>query len=83
MRRPAPTLGQHQDEVLASASTEPAAVPAGGSNGATGSGLPLDGVRVLAFERVWAAPFGTRFVADYGADVIKVESTKFADGPRL
>ena len=80
VRRPAPTLGQHQDEVLASASTEPAAVPAGGSNGATGSGLPLEGVRVLAFERVWAAPFGTRFVADYGADVIKVESTKFADG---
>ena len=80
VRRPAPTLGQHQDEVLASASTEPVAVPAGGSNGSTGSGLPLDGVRVLAFERVWAAPFGTRFVADYGADVIKVESTKFADG---
>ena len=40
----------------------------------------MDGVRILAFERVWAAPFGTRFLADYGADVIKVESTQFNDG---
>ena len=29
---------------------------------------------------MWAAPFGTRFLADYGAEVIKVESTRFADG---
>ena len=80
VRRPAPTLGQHQDEILGTATSERVPVPVGASNGAQESRLPLDGVRILAFERVWAAPFGTRFIADYGADVIKVESTKFADG---
>ena len=44
------------------------------------TGLPLEGIRVLAFERVWAAPFGTRYLADFGAEVIKVESTRFSDG---
>ena len=42
--------------------------------------FPLHGIRILAFERVWAAPFGTRYLADFGAEVIKVESTQFSDG---
>lgn len=81
IRRPAPMLGQHTDEVLGELDTaaqhaEPSTIGASESD----SNLPLEGVRILAFERVWAAPFGTRFLADYGAEVIKVESNRFSDG---
>lgn len=34
----------------------------------------LDGVRVLTLEQVHALPWGTGFLADYGAEVIRIES---------
>ena len=40
--------------------------------------LPLQGVRVLAVEQYGAGPFGTMFLADQGAEVIKIENP--ADG---
>lgn len=35
--------------------------------------LPLDGVRVISFEQFGAAPYATMFLADFGAEVLKVE----------
>lgn len=35
--------------------------------------LPLAGVRIVSFEQYGAAPYATMFLADFGAEVIKVE----------
>ncbi len=38
--------------------------------------LPLAGVRVLAVEQYGAGPFGTMFLADQGAEVVKIENPR-------
>jgi crotonobetainyl-CoA:carnitine CoA-transferase CaiB-like acyl-CoA transferase len=36
--------------------------------------LPLKGIRVLTFEAFGAGPFGSMYLADMGADVVKIEN---------
>lgn len=36
--------------------------------------LPLDGVRIIAVEQYGAGPYGSMFLSDMGAEVIKVEN---------
>jgi crotonobetainyl-CoA:carnitine CoA-transferase CaiB-like acyl-CoA transferase len=36
--------------------------------------LPLNGIRVLTFENFGAGPFGSMYLADLGAEIIKVEN---------
>jgi crotonobetainyl-CoA:carnitine CoA-transferase CaiB-like acyl-CoA transferase len=42
-------------------------------------GLPLDGVRILDLTKAWSGPHAGRILADWGAEVIKVEYAKRLD----
>ena len=72
---PPPRLGQHTAEVLAEPSRERAPrFPSGAP-----SGLPLAGLKILDFFWVLAGPAASRALADFGATVVHVESTRRID----
>lgn len=41
--------------------------------------LPLEGIRVVDLTMGWAGPLASRTLADFGAEIIKVESTGYPD----
>lgn len=66
--RRAPRLGEHTDDIFASLDRPATAPYASGV-----PTLPLQGVTILEFGTMFAAPYGATLLTDLGARVIKVE----------
>ena len=81
--RPAPRLGEHTAEILAALPPEPERAPTGASGGEPPAvAMPLAGVKVLDLSWFMVGPMTTKVLADYGADVVHVESSVRIDGQR-
>lgn len=82
IRRRAPLLGEHTNEVLGEAvvtSVAPKAPPVREAGANSEARRPFDDLKVLDFCWVVIGPMTTRYFADYGGDVIRVESAHRPD----
>ncbi|MBT5774305.1 MAG: CoA transferase, partial [Dehalococcoidia bacterium] len=81
IRRPAPQLGEHNDEVFDGIADQAVADVSGVAK-QDGTGLPLEGVRILELGMVFVLPLAITPLAALGADVIKVEAESRPDSVR-
>ncbi len=79
--RPAPTLGEHNEEVYAGLDRVPRST--NGAAPAQSDAKPLAGIRVADFGWFMVGPQTIKPFSDFGADVIRVESTARLDALRL
>lgn len=72
---PAPALGAHTVEVLGQRERPKPPVPPAPTTRA----MPLAGIKVLDFMWVMAGPMGSRYLTDYGATHVRVDSPSRLD----
>ena len=78
VRSPAPSLDENSDDEFTRRSQPFSAderVPLAGT-GLAREDLPLSGVRMLEITANWAGPLAARYLADLGAEVIKIEAPR-------
>lgn len=81
LARPAPRLGEHSREILAelAAAPRPRATRA---DPQARRALPFEGLRVADFSWVGVGPISGKYLADHGANVVRIESSTRADNLR-
>ena len=81
IRLPAPRIGEHNDEILNR--DRPSSSPAVGHKEVRSPvlqpAMPFEGIRVLDFTWVGVGPITIKHLADFGADVIRVEAASRPD----
>lgn len=81
IRRPAPRLGEHTDEILAELDAGPRErIPL--ATPSPPRALPLEGLKVADFSWVGVGPISAKYLADHGAEVVHIESSVRPDALR-
>jgi crotonobetainyl-CoA:carnitine CoA-transferase CaiB-like acyl-CoA transferase len=80
--RRAPRIGEHTAKILTERREPVSTSPAPAVRSSEEADLPLAGVKILDFMWAIAGPAATRMLADYGAQVVRVESASKPDAIR-
>jgi crotonobetainyl-CoA:carnitine CoA-transferase CaiB-like acyl-CoA transferase len=70
IRRLAPKLGEHSEQIRSLAKQPVAPLECGSEEGV----LPFAGIKVADFSWVGVGPISGKYLADHGADVVRIES---------
>ena len=81
IKRSAPAIGEHTAEVLGELARQPRR-PARITAPTSSPSTPFEGLKVADFSWVGVGPMTGKCLADHGADVIRIESSKRADALR-
>ncbi|MEX0805125.1 MAG: CoA transferase, partial [Candidatus Binatia bacterium] len=82
IRRPAPLLDQHRDEILSELEDFASNTAKNKNDEAQARRPMLDGLRMADLTQQYAGPLGTELLAYYGMEVIKIESSVVASKER-
>jgi crotonobetainyl-CoA:carnitine CoA-transferase CaiB-like acyl-CoA transferase len=84
IRYPAPAIGEHSEEILKELDSAPRTrMPLRvGLSSVADTAFPLEGLKVADFSWVGVGPISGKYLADHGANVIRIESSTRADNLR-